>query len=402
MKGFNKMMNKDITCFFPLHLDSGNRGCEAIARGTIDILGLNKKNYLALSRDISYDTVTGLDSIVSYTSNQHNIFQKVFRRLTIINKSEAERDLIDFTYLYKRSLDSIDDKSITFITGGDMMCYGNNEVNYITEYLKKVNKKVVLWGCSIGEENITPEKEVALRSFDLITARESLTYDFLTNKLGLNNVHLFPDPAFVLKAENCNLPEYFSNECIGINISNFVTAKIDETSLFGKNLINTINYILSNTSYHIVFIPHVFWTNQDDRIVCNHFLDVLGNNERIHVLNTETMTYCQIRYAISQLKMFMGARTHAVISAYSMKVPTIALGYSIKSKGIAKDLFMPEYSVLDYRNLENEDELVERYICLQSDTEKISSIFEKELPEYINRAYDAKACVDEVIKSIYD
>ena len=37
--------------------------------------------------------------------------------------------------------------------------------------------------------------------------------------------------------------------------------------------------------------------------------------------------------------MFIGARTHATIAAYSSCVPTLVVGYSIKARGIAKDLF---------------------------------------------------------------
>ena len=42
---------------------------------------------------------------------------------------------------------------------------------------------------------------------------------------------------------------------------------------------------------------------------------------------------------ISQCRFFIGSRTHSVIAAYSSGVPTLALGYSIKSKGIAQDIF---------------------------------------------------------------
>lgn len=45
--------------------------------------------------------------------------------------------------------------------------------------------------------------------------------------------------------------------------------------------------------------------------------------------------------------MFIAARTHADISAYSMCMPTFALGYTVKSVGIAKDLGLFEGSVTD-------------------------------------------------------
>ena len=52
----------------------------------------------------------------------------------------------------------------------------------------------------------------------------------------------------------------------------------------------------------------------------------------------------ELKYIISKCSILVAARTHASIAAYSTCVPTLVIGYSVKSKGIAKDLFG------DYRN----------------------------------------------------
>ena len=41
--------------YFPIHLDGGNRGCEAIAKGTAEILGLPKEQLIGLCRNIELD-----------------------------------------------------------------------------------------------------------------------------------------------------------------------------------------------------------------------------------------------------------------------------------------------------------------------------------------------------------
>lgn len=43
-------------------------------------------------------------------------------------------------------------------TGGDMMCYDNNQVIYTNDIAKSKGFKTCLWGCSIGENNLTNEK----------------------------------------------------------------------------------------------------------------------------------------------------------------------------------------------------------------------------------------------------
>ncbi|MFR4670990.1 MAG: hypothetical protein ACLT69_14285 [Intestinibacter bartlettii] len=45
-----------------------------------------------------------------------------------------------------------------------------------------------------------------------------------------------------------------------------------------------------------------------------------------------------IKGYISRCRLYR-ARTHATIAAYSTCVPTLVIGYSVKAKGIAKDIF---------------------------------------------------------------
>ena len=44
-------------------------------------------------------------------------------------------------------------------TGGDKLCYDDNEIIYINNWLHAKGIKTILWGCSMGPENLTPEKE---------------------------------------------------------------------------------------------------------------------------------------------------------------------------------------------------------------------------------------------------
>ena len=93
----------------------------------------------------------------------------------------------------------------------------------------------------------------------------------------------------------------------------------------GAEVNKLINYILNHTNLNILLIPHVLWKGQDDREISNVILRKY-NSSRISVLNSDTLNYCELRYVISKCRFFIGARTHAVISAYSTYVPTIALG----------------------------------------------------------------------------
>lgn len=340
--------------YLPIHLDGGNRGCEAIAKGTSLILKESKDNIIGLCTNVELDKKLGVDKYVSLVpirnySIWHQTLDKVYK---LFVWEPERRKKFKYKYLYNQFLDSLTEQDVMLSTGGDMMCYGNNQVNYTVDYLATRGVKTILWGCSIGKNNLTPEKLHSLKHFSLIYARETLTQNVLA-QCGINNVVVFPDPAFALQPEHCDLPNCFLKEkVIGINLSNFVMGGFALNTEFAAEVKKLIDYILKETNLQILLIPHVLWTDQDDRIVCKALLN-LYQNERITVLHCENLNYCQIRYVISKCSFFIGARTHAVISAYSVCTPSIAIGYSIKAQGIAKDLDLPCWTLVDSRNFSN-------------------------------------------------
>ncbi len=50
----------------------------------------------------------------------------------------------------------------------------------------------------------------------------------------------------------------------------------------------------------------------------------------------------ETKWIISRMSLLAGARTHATISALSSCVPTLSFGYSIKARGINRDIFEHE------------------------------------------------------------
>lgn len=383
--------------FFPIHLDGGNRGCEAIAKGTAEILDVSKENMYAYCKNVELDSYLGV-----------NDYYKLIPKVTLNLKNKIIRIIIS---IFNQKLASKYSKSVFFdsflsvslkgdymlSTGGDLMCYQNPEdVFYTNEWAIKNGLKSVLWGCSICQEKLTTEKIEALKKFSIISVRESLSFDIL-KKIGIKNLYLFPDPAFVLKPVECDLPESFCDSSfIGINFSNFVGEIVDDDTIIGKNINNMINHILSNTKYRILLIPHVCWDGQDDRVICNNLFKRFRNSGRVLMLEMEKYNYCQIRYIISKCIMFIGSRTHSMISAYSECVPSLALGYSIKSKGIAKDLGLPAETVVDCMNLNDNYVLSRSFDYLNKNRYEIFKILQRNIPDYKVKAYSSKSIFNDV------
>ena len=376
--------------YFPIHLDGDNRGCEAIAKGTAIILKEKKENLIGLCTNIGLDHRLKVDDYITLQPMRKKSI--MFRIENKIHKSMIHNDWIrkSFVYQYEYApfLNQINKEDIMLSTGGDMMCYDENQVIFTVNYLHKRGIRSILWGCSIGEKNITPRKLQALKQFSHIYVRETLTQEVLDNH-NINNVSVFPDPAFVLDPIPNQLPMCFlQGEVVGINLSNYIMGGFDLNSAFAKEVDSLIRYILQSTDYQILLIPHVLWKGQDDRIISNLIKEKYNLNNRINILDSNNLNYCQIRYVISKCKCFIGARTHAVISAYSTCTPAIAIGYSIKSAGIAKDIGMPKETLVDSVNLK-EGMLLDAFLYISNNFGYLKKQLSISKETYVPQAWNA-------------
>lgn len=385
--------------FFPIHFDGDNRGCEAIAKGTAILLGKSKEELLGLCGNIKLDKRLGVDRFVSLWKRPLwlRIYIKFYCKfMSFIIKDKADFNQIIWECRYGMFLNKMKVGDVLFSTGGDMMCYTNNEVIYTNDKIHERGLKSVLWGCSIGKNNLTPEKIITLKRFSLIYARESLTATMLREELKLNNVVTFPDPAFVVESEKVDLPDCFSKgTVIGLNISNYVLGGFDFESQLGRDIVLFVESVIRPSNKHILLIPHVMWPGQDDRIASRMLYDKYKHTGRVHLLDSASLNYCQIRYVISKCFIFIGARTHAVISAYSTCVPSVALGYSIKSKGIANDLAMPIDTVVDSKNYQS-GAFMKAYDFVDKHVDELRKNLETIIPGYKESTYGIRKVLSEL------
>lgn len=387
--------------YFPIHINGGNRGCEGIAKGTAQLLSLPKEQLIGLCSDVRLDEGLHIDDYVTLQKKKRpNLIIRMLNKLYMIVLSFFNVDCyrsssLMYWYIYAPFIKLMNQGDVMVSTGGDMMCYHENEVIYTTGIAKKLGIKTILWGCSMGKENLTERKFQALQMFDLIYARESLSYVFFKS-LGLKNVVCFPDPAFVLKAEKINVPVCFTKgKVIGINLSNYTIGAFNLNTPFGEEVRKLLDYIFMKTDYQILLIPHVLWKEQDDRIISQSVAEEYSRfSDRITMLDSGSLNYQQIRYVISKCKFFIGGRTHAVISAYATCVPTIALGYSIKSLGIAKDLGLSEY-VVDTKHI-TKNSLLNTFKVLDNNAQQIEMHLTSFLPEYIGRTNNIKKIIESI------
>ena len=376
----------------------GNHGCEAIVRGTIQLLG--NASYTVLSENISDDVRYGLGNISEVISakeeRRRNIsFFKAYAKMKLTG-NYTDMDGLYYMPVIRRLSRHAD---VALSVGGDNYCYGNTAIyGYLNAAYQKNHIKTVLWGCSI-EPDVVAEPSVSedLRHYTLVAARESITYEAV--KAAGANVIQIPDPAFHMRAEICETDECFlKSDVIGINISPHIIVSEGHCGAAYANYKALIQYILDTTDTSIALIPHVVWANNDDRIPLKQLYDEFDQDSRLILVEDHTAP--ELKYIISKCSFFVGARTHATIAAYSTGVPTLVVGYSVKARGIARDLFGTENGyVLPVQQLKESNELTQAFIRLYEKRDAIRAHLDERLPGYIARGDAARKAVEELAKA---
>ncbi len=380
------------------HSGSLNRGCEAIIKGTIAILNeaYGENEYILSSYSPGEDgKISDLASILSFEPKKLNVVEHIIAALNIRIKNDERYSVLKRYSTFFKDARFAD---ICLSVGGDTYCYGDNSViRIITEELNRRGKKTILWGASIGKEDLTAEKEKNLACFDAIFARESLSFNLINEKKLNPNVFLFPDPAFVLHGEELPLPMGWQEKnTVGINISPIVAGR--NPRIF-EIISSFIKRILRETDMSVALIPHVTsQANNDMTLLEKLFNENKSKSNRRLLILPADLTAEQYKGYIARLRYFIGARTHATIAAYTNCVPTIVLGYSVKSKGIALDLFGDERFVINTGNLQSGDELYDTFEALREQENDIISICKSIMPDMIKKAYSAGIKLRDILR----
>ena len=99
----------------------------------------------------------------------------------------------------------------------------------------------------------------------------------------------------------------------------------------------------------------------------------------------------ELKGYIARCRFLIAARTHASIAAYSNCVPTLVIGYSVKAKGIAKDLFGTyENYVLPSQTLKTDTDLIDAFEWLKDNEDSIRTHLNAFMPDYCKKAYRIK------------
>lgn len=403
-------MNRQLLLY--MHAGSGNHGCEAIADATLEALTslCKDENYIPpviITNNKEQDLKYGLGERVqkgqcSIIEERHiaedfipHVMYYAYRKLT--------GDAVSFLrYQFKDVLKKVSDykNPIAVSIGGDNYCYPEmvGDLKLAHEAFLEKGMSSVLMGCSIEPDTVQDLKD-DLMKFDLITVRESISYKgMIEGGIPKDKVKLCPDPAFMLPVRKTSLPEGFEEgNTIGLNVSPMVQGKESSPGITMENYRNLIKHILDKLEgSKVLLVPHVVWKSNDDREPLTKLYEEFKDTGRVILAKDASAE--ELKGLISRCRFFIGARTHSTIAAYSTCVPTLVLGYSVKSRGIATDLFgTDENYVIPVQKLSTDRDLAKAFDFIAKNEDSIRERLKEIMPEYSKRAADNARYIKELI-----
>jgi len=183
--------------------------------------------------------------------------------------------------------------------------------------------------------------------------------------MGLPNISLLPDTAFVLKPVSAKRKEeIFVKEdipkdikYIGLNISQLLNVYYKELSVnidYIDLMIELIIKLNDISKLPVILIPHqIFPPNYkynrsvssvggDDRYAIRQILEKIPNSCNIYALLGQYSCY-EYKRIIADSEIFIGGRMHSVIGAISEGVPAALIQYSHKAPGVMKTVGLEKY-----------------------------------------------------------
>jgi polysaccharide pyruvyl transferase WcaK-like protein len=345
-----------------------NRGAEAIVRGTLEIL----------RREFGSDirARAGVYATASIVREQSAAEADAAVRTFCLDglkprwsrvwwEMQANKRLgTSFVAQHWPLIEHLSGACVALELGGDNYSIYHNKKKperfmAVDRFLQKRGIPVVLWGASVGpfdaDPVFAPFMFEHLRSLGGIFVRESDSLEYLRANAVTENVHLVADPAFVMKPVKppparigFPLPE----GAIGINLSPMLAfyrgressaVDLDEWLGFCVRLIKSVAVF----KRPILLIAHVFSADpaNDDFGLLHRLCKAASRDVPVPVqVLPDRLSAAEIKWVISRCTVFAGARTHSTIAALSSQVPTLSIAYSLKAKGINRDI----YGNLDY------------------------------------------------------
>lgn len=394
-----------------------NRGCEAILRGTVRILRNHFDNprFLVVSSYPNDEEFKQQCLEETDTSITHKKMYKINKRFDflwfLMNALTRTYPQAIKHIIYKDLKPYLGEAKAVLALGGDnySLGYDNSLPKRCTDLDDIVvarGKPLVIWGASVGPFSKKPAYEGYMINHlrkVYIFARETSTIEYLADKGLTENVYRVADPAFLLEPEE---PKKKAGEleikggAIGLNLSPIMKSYAANDNLkrwIGMSA-DIISKIMQKTSRPIYLIPHVLGSEgNNDYTFLKNILSTIPNQKGQLILVPPVFNASESKWIISKMSVFAGARMHSTIAALSCCVPTLSFAYSMKAKGLNKDIFGHTCYCLSL-NESTADIVAEKIKELLQESKSIRSHLGMRIPEIQGLAMSSGKILREILQ----
>lgn len=392
------------------HGGSQNHGNEAIVRGVSELFPDEEITVYTFSpaadRHFELEEVCNLRRMERYTISKRRRTKTswIFDVVRTLKKVFGKSSLVAMWYyylLFEPFIKDIDPETVYMLEAGDQYCEpGEHRFFYamLNKRIKQKGGKTVMLGCTINPDLLEDTKvKEDLARYDLIVARESITYNALL-KSNINTKIVFaPCPAFAMPAEKADLPKWMQKgKFIGINVGFLAQGNEQYYQSLMKNCSVAIQRILQETDLNVALIPHVNWSyGMSDFGALDELYKTFKLTGRVFYLHENSAS--QQKFLISHCKAFVALRTHAAISALACQVPTLIAGYKTKSRGIGQDIFGKAFDmVADVQSLDSDTVIADKLFAILKNEQEIREYYAKRMPEYLSDLEKIKHLILEI------
>jgi colanic acid/amylovoran biosynthesis protein len=271
----------------------------------------------------------------------------------------------------RTSSGSLNSLYILFLTG----------LNFSVGYF--LNKPVYLYSQSVGPVYGKLQQKVLqyfLNKASLIILREKISYDYIKDLKIKSKFLLSSDAAFLLKnytkgSSASSLPETLTlnkNKInIGTTVRNWFNDPKDQDE-YENTMAAFFDILIRKYSINIFYIPQVIAKqfDDDDRKSANRVRELMVYKTSFYIISDNLHPF-QLIKLVGKMDYFVGTRMHSNIYALINGVPTLAIEYEYKTRGIMEDLDLEEF-VFSINDLSSEA-LFDKFSTMMLNREDIST-----------------------------
>jgi colanic acid/amylovoran biosynthesis protein len=199
------------------------------------------------------------------------------------------------------------------------------------------------------------------------------------------------------------LPAPLENGILGFNVSPLICKfrpKGESENVLLSEVAEFLRVAIKKHHLSVLLLPHVdpldgASDNSDSHYMAK-LLPMLQDVKDQIALAPATLNAPQLKTRSVTMPVFIGARTHATIGALSKLVPTISIAYSIKAKGLNKDLFGDARFVVDTPSVCASVLQSSLSFLIDNDSE-IRTVLSEKIPEWKVRSRESTSRLESIL-----